>query len=105
MEGRHCMAIKEETDLKLAQSEPTGTDTAVVGYRILCSLAVLMGGYLHSVVALLCGDYLMLRVTRYYLAFTRGNRELWPERPIKSRYIRKVIGMAGVTALILALSI
>ena len=96
------MAIKEETDLKLAQSEPTGTDTAVVGYRILCSLAVLMGGYLHSVVALLCGDYLMLRVTRYYLAFTRGDRELWPK---KSRYIRKVIGMAGVTALILALSI
>lgn len=86
---------------QFAQSEPTGTETAVVGYRILCSLAVLMGGYLNSVVALLCGAYLMLRVTRYYLAFTRGDRELWPERPKKSRYIRKVIGMAGVTALIL----
>ena len=86
---------------QISQSEPTGTDTAVMGYRIVCALAVLMGGYLNSVVTLLCGAYLILRVTRYYLAFTRGESEMWPARPKKTNYIIKIIGMLGLTVLIL----
>lgn len=86
---------------QLTDAAPTKTDASVAGYRILCSLAVLLGAYLNSVVSLLCGAYLMLRVTRYYLAFSRGEPELWPERPKKSRYYWKVLGMIGVTVLVL----
>ena len=86
---------------QLVESQPTGTEATVIGYRILCTLAVLMGGYLNSVVTLLCGSYLILRITRYYLAFTQGDGEMWPERPKKTGYVLKVIGMVAFTALIL----
>ncbi|MBR5178684.1 MAG: glycerophosphoryl diester phosphodiesterase membrane domain-containing protein [Lachnospiraceae bacterium] len=90
---------------QMAQSELSGTDTSVIGYRILCTLAVLMGGYLNSVVTLLCGAYLILRITRYYFAYTRGEGELWPERPKKRGYVFKVIFMVVLTLLILAGSV
>ena len=76
-------------------------DAAVVGYRFLCAAAILMGGYLVSIISLLSGAYLMLRLTRYYLEFTGGERKLWPERPKRSRYFWKLLLMIGVFVLIL----
>ncbi len=83
----------------------TETHIAVIFYRFLCCLAVLMGSYLDSVALLLCGAYLMLRFTRYYLEFTRGARAFWPERPRKSRYGWKLLILMGVFALIFLLSV
>lgn len=92
-------------DILSGTTSLTETDIAVIFYRFLCCLAVLMGSYLDSVVLLLCGAYLMLRFTRYYLEFTRGACASWPERPRKSRYGWKFLTMIGVFALIFLLSV
>lgn len=81
------------------------TAASVIIYRILCCLAVLMGTYLDSVVFLLCGAYLMLRFTRYYLEFTRGSCGFWPERPRKSRYGWKFLIMIVVFILLFLFSV
>lgn len=83
----------------------TETDIAVIFYRFLCCLAVLMGTYLESVAVLLCGSYLMLRFTRYYLEFTRGITPSWPERPRKSRYHWKLLIMVAVFLLVFPISV
>lgn len=77
---------------------------SVIFYRFLCCLVVLMGSYLDSVVLLLCGSYLMLRFTRYYLEFTRESRTSWPERPRKSLYGWKFLLMVGVFVLLILIS-
>ena len=64
----------------------TEMDAAVIGYRMICALSVIMGTYLSSIAILLCGAYFMLRFTRYYRAFTGKAQEEWLERPKKSRY-------------------
>ena len=43
----------------------------------------------------------MLRLTRYYLEFTGGESELWPERPKKSRFPWKLQAMIVVFVMIL----
>ena len=73
-------------------------DSAVVRYRIMCALFVLMGAYLVSVVNMLCGGYFMLRFTRWYLAFTGREPEAWPERPKESGYSRKIFLVVAILA-------
>ena len=77
------------------------TDVAVVSYRVLCAATILVGGYLVSITSLLCGAYLMLRLTRYYLEFTGSEPEFWPERPKKSRFPWKLQAMIVVFVAIL----
>ena len=77
------------------------TDVAVVSYRVVCAATILVGGYLVSVTSLLCGAYLMLRLTRYYLEFTGNESEFWPERPKKSRFPWKLQAMIVVFVAIL----
>lgn len=83
----------------------TDMDASVISYRILCCLAVLMGTYLDSVTVLLCGSFLMLRFTRYYLEFTGKTSSTWPERPRKSRYGWKFLTMIGIFLLVFLLSV
>ena len=77
------------------------TDVAVVSYRVVCAATILVGGYLVSVTSLLCGAYLMLRLTRYYLEFMGNESEFWPERPKKSRFPWKLQAMIVVFIAIL----
>lgn len=71
----------------------------ILGYRFLCILEVVMSAYLTSVAILLGSSYLILRLTRSYMEYTEGSRELWPERPEKARYSRKVLLIIGVFVL------
>ena len=80
-------------------------EAAVIGYRIACAAAVLIGTYLFSVVSLLCSSYFMLRFSRWYLKFTGRDRERWPERPKKARYRWKVLLMAAVFVILLGASV
>lgn len=77
------------------------TDFTIVSYRVLCAATILVGGYLVSITSLLCGSYLMLRLTMYYLEFTGGESELWPARPKKSRFPWKLQAMIVVFVMIL----
>ena len=77
----------------------------VILYRIACAAAVLIGTYLYSIVSLLCSSYFMLRFSRWYMAFTGRDRELWPERPKKSRYRWKVLLITGVFVFLLSASV
>ncbi len=77
----------------LESGEWSDTDRAVAYYRVLCAFAVMFGAYLYSIVALLGGSYFMLSFSRWYLRFTGRDSGLWPERPKKRRYIRKVVQM------------
>lgn len=92
-------SLTAETDIEAE------TAAAVIFYRFLCCLAVLMGTYLDSVAFLLCSAYLMFRFTRYYLEFTRGTSASWPERPRKSRYSWKFLLMIGVFVLVFLISV
>ena len=77
----------------------TEMEWTILGYRFLCILEVLMSAYLTSVAILLGSSYLILRLTRSYMEYTEGSRELWPERPEKARYSRKVLLIIGVFVL------
>ena len=68
----------------------------VIGYRILCVLALLMGGYLCSVISLLNSSYVMLTITRLYRKYTGHDEELYPERPKRFLYRYKVLRVIGV---------
>ena len=83
----------------------SATDMEVTGYRSAAAFLVLTGKYMISVVALLSGAYFMLRLSRYYLEFTGRGRQLWAERPKKSRYRWKVIMIAAIFALFFLVSI
>lgn len=80
------------------------TEFSVIIYRTFAAFTVLFRGYLSAIVTLLCGTYFMLRFTRYYLEFTRGEASTYLERPKKSRYRRKLILMIVVTAVVAFLS-
>ncbi|MGX8686382.1 MAG: glycerophosphodiester phosphodiesterase family protein, partial [bacterium] len=80
-------------------------EVVVILYRTACAAAVLIGTYLFSIVSLLCSSYFMLRFTRWYLAFTGREPDLWPERPKKARYRWKVLTIAAVFVLLSAASV
>lgn len=79
--------------VRMIKAGETFTDTQknIIGYRIAATFAVLVEKYLVSVVTLLCGAYFMLRLNRWYLAFTGREQERWLERPKRARYIWKVV--------------
>ena len=78
---------------------------SIVIYRILCSFAAMVGSYLISITLLLCDAYFILRFTRVYLRYTRGEPSDWLERPKKARYRRKVFSMFGVLVLVFIVSV
>ncbi len=86
-------------------AELTDTDGGVIIYRTACALVVLMGSYIVSVAALLVSSCLTMRMTRFYLERTRGERDLWPERPKRALYIWKVLMAAAVFVGVFALSL
>ena len=71
----------------------------------MCSFTALVGSYLISIIMLLCDAYFILRFTRVYLRYKRGEPSDWLERPKKARYRRKVFGMFGVLALVFIVSV
>lgn len=79
--------------VRMIKAGETFTDTQknIIGYRIAATFAVLVEKYLVSIVTLLCGAYFMLRLNRWYLAFTGREQERWLERPKRARYIWKVV--------------
>lgn len=79
-------------------------EVLIILYRTACAAAVLIGTYLFSIVSLLSSSYFMLRFTRWYLAFTGREPDLWPERPKKARYRWKVLSIAAVFVLLSAAS-
>ena len=86
--------------------DPTKLEFDIMGYRIAAAFAVLLGGYLNAVVTLLCGAFFMLRYTRYYRDYTSEEPAgLWPERPKKARYRRKVFFMVLITVLMAVMSL
>ena len=86
--------------------DPTDLELDIMGYRITSAFTVLLGSYLITVVTLLCGAYFMLRYTRYYREYTREETvELWPERPKKALYRRKVLLVVVITVLVAVLSL
>ena len=78
---------------------------SIVIYRILCSFAAMVGSYLISITLLLCDASFILRFTRVYLRYTRGEPSDWLERPKKARYRRKVFSMFGVLVLVFIVSV
>ncbi len=66
-------------------------DVKIIVYRSVAVFAVLVEKYLAYIVTVLCGAYFMLRLNRYYLEYSGKGRNLWPERPKKGRYMRKIL--------------
>ena len=90
-------------DLYLSEgNKPAGN---IIIYRILCSFTAMVGSYLISIILLLCDAYFILRFTRVYLRYTKGEPSDWLERPKKARYRRKVFSMFGVLALVFIVSV
>ncbi|MCR4676154.1 MAG: glycerophosphoryl diester phosphodiesterase membrane domain-containing protein [Sphaerochaetaceae bacterium] len=83
----------------------TSLELELIAYRTCASFAVLIEKYLFSIVSLLCGAYFMLRISKYYLEFSGRGRELWPERPKKSLYRKKIIMIILMFAVFIVASI
>ena len=66
---------------------------SIIAYRTFAAMTVLGGSYLYTIVVLIDGGIFMLYFTRWYLEYTRGPQELWPERPKRSLYRRKLVVM------------
>ena len=92
-----------------ADEMPAGVDAATVaailGYRIYSALVVLVGAYFNAVMLMVNGALFMVFFTRYYFKYTRGESVSWPERPKRSRYIWKFLGMMAMLALCVALAV
>ena len=69
---------------------------SIITYRTLAAMTVLGGSYLYTIVVLIDGGIFMLYFTRWYLEYTRGPQELWPERPKRSLYRWKLLVMVLV---------
>ena len=74
------------------------------GYRFLCALAVIGGGFLGSMLAVFSGYCLKLLFTRCYIEFTRGAQSLWPERPKHGHYWGKLAFIFFTVAAVLTFS-
>ncbi|MCR4892406.1 MAG: glycerophosphoryl diester phosphodiesterase membrane domain-containing protein [Lachnospiraceae bacterium] len=83
----------------------SGTDFSelekdITTYRVIAIFAVLVQKYLMSVVVLLCGAYLMMRLNQWYMDYSGKGRELWPERPRKKRYLWRLLMFIPIFVLI-----
>ena len=83
----------------------TETDRNILFYRFLCSLTVLMSGYLISITTFLSASYLMLKITKLYRDYTTEPQKMYPERPKKSRYFLKIIQILLVFVIVIVLSV
>ena len=74
-------------------------------YRVLSVFVVLFGATANALVALLGNSYLLLRFTRCYDDIAHGKRELWPARPRRHAYLRKIGYVIGSFILIAIISL
>lgn len=94
---------KIDPDLLFAGSL-TGTDAGIVFYRFLCSLTVLMGGYLLSLTGLFLFSYMMLKLTKLYKEFTSAPLPEYPDHREKTHYSLKTVQMVLAFILVIAVS-
>ena len=80
-----------DLEMILKTGNLSDTDLQMIAYRACAAFSVLVERYLTYIAAFLSGAYFMLRISRYYLEYTKGDRQLWPERRKKARYIWKVV--------------
>ena len=90
---------------KFFNSGLSTSEQEIVGYRIIASIIVLFGSYLKALVVLMFNAYLMLRISKYYLSFTRGEIDGYVERPKKNRYYKNVVFMVFVFIAIISYSV
>lgn len=83
----------------------TEAESDHVVFRIGCIAAVAIGSFIESITSLLCGAYLMLKVSWFYLTLSGGGSDKWPERPKHYRYISKVFLIIMTFAVILVFSV
>ncbi len=69
----------------------TDLDGEIMVYRSLCALVVLGGSFLTYLLTLIGGSYLMLRLTRCYLEYTRDDLVKWPSRSQRRGYLAKLV--------------
>ena len=77
----------------------------ILAYRIASAIAIIVGKYINTIVVLLTGTYIMLRFTKFYFEFTRGDFEEYLERPKRKRYIGKVVSSVVIIVALFILSI
>ena len=79
---------------KISSLSPMEID--LIGYRVLSILYVLFNKYVNLLFAVLSSAYLMLFITKEYLAFTRGAATEYRPRPKRFSYRMKVAAFACV---------
>ena len=90
---------------RIADGTLTETDNTMIAYRFLGSFAVVGGGYLVYIILMLSTSYLLLRFTRCYLEYTRGDRLVkWPSRSVRKGYPMRVLTLVLTMLMLLALS-
>ena len=85
----------------------TGTDLdgEMMVYRSLCALVVLGGSFLTYLLTLIGGSYLMLRLTRCYLEYTRDDLVKWPSRSQRRGYLAKLVLLILILILIFVFAV
>ena len=83
----------------------TDMEKEILAYRIASAIAIIVGKYINTIVVLLTGTYIMLRFTKFYFEFTRGDFEEYLERPKRKRYIGKVVSSVVIIVALFILSI
>ena len=83
----------------------TSAQYDLIVYRVLSVFVVLFGATANALVALLGNSYLLLRFTRCYDDIAHGKRELWPARPRRHAYLRKIGYVIGSFILIAIISL
>jgi glycerophosphoryl diester phosphodiesterase len=80
--------------------EGSDLDAEMMVYRCLCALVVLGGGFMTYLLTLTGGSYLMLRLTRCYLEYTRDDLVKWPSRSKRRGYLAKLVLLILILVLI-----
>ncbi|MBQ2596391.1 MAG: glycerophosphoryl diester phosphodiesterase membrane domain-containing protein, partial [Oscillospiraceae bacterium] len=85
----------------------TGTDLdgEMMVYRSLCALVVLGGSFLTYLLTLIGASYLMLRLTRCYLEYTRDDLVKWPSRSERRGYLAKLVLLILILVLIVVIAV
>lgn len=74
----------------LGEADLTSAQAELLAYRISAAFTAVCGSAINGLMVLLSGSYLMLRFTRCYDELVHGKRELWPARPRRHAYLRKI---------------
>ena len=86
-------------------SDLSQIEVDVIRYRVLSILYVLFNKYINILFGILSSAYLMMIITKDYLAFTRGALTEYRPRPKRFSYRMKVAAFAGIFFLLAIASI